>query len=116
MDWVLLLDGISRPEHLEVTQAIRAAIDALPRKQPGIEGIFGNLIASHDLVHHIGGESDSNANTTLRILLLLESVAIGHNDAYNRVLNNVLWRYLDEDRGLCSVRFRELQSAAFHVQ
>lgn len=100
LDWILLLDGISRPEHLEVAQAVRSQIDDLGRKQPGTEGVFGNLVASHDLVHHIGGENDSNSNTTLRILLLLESIPIGRADAYDRVLNNVLWRYLDEDRGL----------------
>ncbi len=100
VDWILLLDGISRPEHLEVVHAIRAAIKDIPRKQPGTEGVFGNLVASHDLVHHIGGENDSNSNMTLRILLLLESVSIGRADAYDRVFNNILWRYLNEDRGL----------------
>lgn len=100
LDWVLLLDGISRPEHLEVSHAIRAQIQEIGRKQPGQEGVFGGLVASHDLVHHIGGEDDSNSNMTLRMLLLLESIPIGRTDAYDRVLNNILWRYLDEDRGL----------------
>jgi predicted nucleotidyltransferase len=100
LDWILLLDGISRPEQFEVARAIRAAIDNIPRKQPGTEGVFGNLVSSHDLVHHIGGEDDSNSNMTLRILLLLESIPIGRPDAYDRVLNNILSRYLDEDRGL----------------
>lgn len=100
VDWILLLDGISRPEHLQVAHAIRAKIDELDRKQPGTEGVFGTLVASHDLVHYIGGEDDSNSNMTLRILLLLESIPIGRTEAYDRVLNNVLWRYLDEDRGL----------------
>jgi predicted nucleotidyltransferase len=99
-DWILLLDGIARPEHQQVAQAVRSKIDDLGRKQPGTEGVFGNLVASHDLVHHIGGEDDSNSNMTLRILLLLESIPIGRTDAYDRVLSNVLWRYLDEDRGL----------------
>jgi UTP:GlnB (protein PII) uridylyltransferase len=47
LDWILLLDGISRPEHLEVAQAVRSQIDDLDRKQPGREGVFGNLVASH---------------------------------------------------------------------
>lgn len=33
-------------------------------KGPGRTGIFGNLIFSHELVHQIGGENDSNSNTT----------------------------------------------------
>ena len=39
-------------------------------------------------------------NTTRRILLLLESISIGRPDAHSRVLNNNLFRYLEEDRGL----------------
>lgn len=100
IDWTLLLDGISRPEHLEVSQTIRKKLDEMRRKQPGREGVFGTIVSSHDLIHHIGGQDDTNANTTLRILLLLESTSIGRSDAYERVLKNILWRYLDEDRGL----------------
>jgi hypothetical protein len=100
VDWTLLLDGISQPEHLKVAHAIRMRLKELDIKQPGREGVFGTIASSHDLIHHIGGQDDTNANTTLRILLLLESISIGHSDAYERVLRNVLWRYLDEDRGL----------------
>jgi predicted nucleotidyltransferase len=100
IDWTLLLDGISQPEHLKVAQAIRQKLDELKRRQPGREGVFGTIASSHDLIHHIGGQDDTNANTTLRILLLLESDSIGHSNAYKRVIKNILWRYLDEDRGL----------------
>jgi hypothetical protein len=31
------------------------------------------MIGSHDIVHEIGGEDDTNSNTTRRVLLLLES-------------------------------------------
>ncbi len=102
VDWTLLLDGISHPEHLKVAHAIRSSLSDLAIKQPGREGVFGTIASSHDLVNHIGGQDDTNANTTLRILLLLESDSIGHSAAYERVLRNVLWRYLDEDRGLWS--------------
>jgi predicted nucleotidyltransferase len=100
IDWTLLLDGMSRPQDEHLNRDIRKALDDLHKKQPGREGVFGSFVSSHDLVHRIGGETDTNANTTRRILLLLESVAIGRDDAYCRVLNNVLYRYLEEDRGL----------------
>lgn len=100
VDWILLLDGISQPEHLKVAHAIRKKLDELKRKQPGREGVFRTIASSHDVIHHIGGEDDTNANMTLRILLLLESDSLGRSDAYERVLKNILWRYLDEDRGL----------------
>ena len=100
IDWTLLLDGISHPQDEKLAQDIRAVLSEANRKQPGREGVFGTPISSHDLIHHIGGQDDTNANTTRRILLLLESVAVGRPDAHSRVLNNILFRYLDEDRGL----------------
>jgi predicted nucleotidyltransferase len=100
IDWTLLLDGVSDPGDLGVTHQIRAKLDELKRKQPGREGVFGSLVSSHDLVHHIGGQDDTNSNTTVRILLLLESTCLGRSEAYERVLNNILFRYLSEDRGL----------------
>jgi predicted nucleotidyltransferase len=100
IDWTLLLDGIAFAEHLKVAHAIRKRLDDLEKKQPGREGIFGTIASSHDLVHRIGGQDDTNANTTLRILLLLESEPIGRSDAYGRVMKNILFRYLNEDRGL----------------
>ncbi len=39
---------------------------------------------SHDIIHQIGGQDDTNKNTTQRILLLLESCAIGQRtDAFD---------------------------------
>jgi predicted nucleotidyltransferase len=100
IDWTLLLDGTSRPQDQQVSRDIRRVLSGLGKKQPGPEGFFGTFVSSHDLIHHIGGETDTNSNTTRRILLLLESIAIGRADAHGRVLNNILYRYLDEDRGL----------------
>lgn len=58
------------------------------------------MVFSHDLVHQIGGEDDTNRNTTRRLLLLLESSVVGRGDTYRNVVRNVLNRYLLEDRGL----------------
>jgi predicted nucleotidyltransferase len=100
VDWTLILDGMSRPQDEQLARDIRLTLEGIDKKQPGREGVFGTLVSSHDLIHRIGGETDTNANTTRRILLLLESVAIGRPDAHSRVLNNILYRYLEEDRGL----------------
>jgi hypothetical protein len=55
---------------------------------------------SHELVHLIGGEVDTNRNTTRRILLLLESRGMVDDDRVrDRVLRNILKRYLQEDLG-----------------
>ena len=69
-------------------------------KKPGPTGVFGNFAFSHPIVHQIGGQEDTNKNTTQRILLLLESVALGREDVHERVLRLVLSRYVEDDRGL----------------
>ncbi|HEX2253013.1 MAG TPA: nucleotidyltransferase domain-containing protein [Thermoanaerobaculia bacterium] len=99
IDWTLLVDGPADPGHLDLAHRIAAEVDRLGRP-PGREGTFGSLAFSHELIHKIGGEDDTNSNTTRRILLLLESAPVGRRDAYDRVVGNVLRRYLDEDRGL----------------
>lgn len=52
---------------------------------------------SHSLVHLIGGEDDTNRNTTQRILMLLESAPIRRREAYDRVCKTILDRYILED-------------------
>ena len=96
VDWTLLVDGKADPGHLDTALQISEIV----AKGPGPEGVFGNLVFSHDIVHCIGGEDDSNANTTRRILLLLESKAIGVDDAWKNVRRHILYRYLKEDIGL----------------
>ena len=67
-------------------------------RKPGLTGTFGRMTFSHDLIHIIGGEDDTNRNLTQRLLLLLESVVVGGNaQAYNRVITNILQRYIPEE-------------------
>ena len=101
LDWTYLVDGQANSDHLVIAQKINAAIKA-EFKDPGPTGIFGNMAFSHDLVHQIGGQSDTNKNTTQRILLLLESRAVGKESAYDRVIKAVINRYLEEDNHLLS--------------
>lgn len=103
LDWTYLIDGQANPEHLEIAQAIQRVVRANKKKfrAPGQTGTFGNMAFSHDIIHQIGGQNDSNKNTTQRILLLLESAAIGKNtQAYERVVKGVVNRYLEEDNHL----------------
>jgi hypothetical protein len=99
-DWILLIDGPAGPHHLDLQEEVRAKVREVIENEPGPEGTFGSLIFSHDLVHQIGGEEDTNRNTTQRILLLLESTPASRPDAYERVVRAVLQRYLLEDQRL----------------
>ncbi len=99
IDWTLLIDGSADPKHYDLTRKIADVVNSIAKKPVGHERTFGAMVFSHDLVHEIGGEDDTNLNTTRRLLLLLESRAVGREDAYRRVVRNVLSRYLLEDRG-----------------
>jgi predicted nucleotidyltransferase len=100
LDWILLIDGQSVPEHKEQERDIERILVDCNFIQPGTSGVFGKMVGSHGLVHNIGGEDDLNSNTTRRVLLLLESYAVGNREAYDRVRRQVVRRYLCEDRGL----------------
>ena len=100
VDWTLLIDGMADPKHMDAALCIQEKLDAIKTKAPGQEGTFGNLSFSHQILHWIGGEDDSNTNTTRRILLLLESKPLGKSAAWERVRSNILHRYLTEDHGL----------------
>ena len=96
-DWYLLIDGPSEPEHVVLTQGIQRQLVELGIKKPATAGPFGAMVISHDLVHYIAGSRDSNENLTRRILLLLESRAISNPLLRERVIRNVLARYVISD-------------------
>jgi predicted nucleotidyltransferase len=102
LDWTLLIDGQANSDHQRTVQAITRLLKQheadIGLRQPGPTGLFGSMTFSHDLIHHVGGDHDTNKNTTQRILLLLESTAIGGSDAdaHSRVLTGILNRYLEE--------------------
>src|SRR6266478_7606811 len=98
LDWTYLIDGQANSDHLRISQEIRKAFLKAKLQAPGQTGIFGNMAFSHDIGHQIGGQNDTNRNTTQRILLLLESQPIGtRTEAHERVLRAVINRYLEED-------------------
>jgi len=100
LDWILLIDGQSVPEHKEQERKIARLLVEKEFIPPGRSGTFGGMVGSHDLVHHIGGEDDLNSNTTRRVLLLLESYPVGNREAYDRVRRQIIRRYVGDDRGL----------------
>ncbi len=99
VDWTFLIDGQADLKHQNAALQVGMRIERAKLNQPGREGVFGVLALSHDLLQYIGGQDDTNANLTRRILLLLESRPIGRRDAYDRVVRAVLNRYLSGDYG-----------------
>jgi predicted nucleotidyltransferase len=98
LDWTYLIDGEANSDHLKISQQIQRLFLKEGYEEPGPTGTFGNMAFSHDIIHQIGGQHDTNKNTTQRILLLLESCPIGRRtEAYERVIRGVINRYLEED-------------------
>jgi predicted nucleotidyltransferase len=98
IDWNLLVDGIADPHHRDLFLDAQRKIKEIATKTVGREGTFDAFVSSHDLIHRIGGEDDTNRNLTRRLLLLLESTPVGRSIAHERVVKNILKRYLLEDR------------------
>lgn len=98
LDWTLLVDGQADHQHAEIIARIRKKLETREYKGPGATALFGGLAFSHELVHRIGGETDTNRNITQRILLLIESRSLGVGEAVReRVLRAILERYLADD-------------------
>jgi Nucleotidyltransferase domain len=90
-DWTLLVNGEVDGQHFPLSQSIRKKLR--DKIGPGATGTFGGLAFSHELVHCIGGQDDTNKNLTLRMLLLLESISIGDDESRQMVIRASPERY-----------------------
>lgn len=110
IDWTLLVDGQANASHPKLVNEIRKRFRDNGFRDPGSSGVFGQISFSHELIHHIGGQADTNDNLTKRVLLLLESSkvnfseGIGEGTAYDRIINGILGQYIEHDSGLNSNR------------
>ena len=109
VDWTLLVDGPAKPLHRKTAHQIATVLKDGGFGEPGTTGTFGNLAFSHETIHHIGGQRDTNENLTQRILLLLESKKLrgkAERSAYDRVVREVIDRYLTDEFGPASNDFK----------
>jgi predicted nucleotidyltransferase len=97
IDWSLLIDGPSDPEHLRIVREVGQGLERLQLQEPGTTETFGTQASSHELIQHIGGLNDTNQNFTRRMLLLLESLAVTNPIVRDRVLRGILNRYIVAD-------------------
>lgn len=66
--------------------------------EPGATGTFGQPLTSFDLTSKIGLETDTNAVTTRRVLMLEESVSLRLQVQHQELIERILDRYLSEYR------------------
>jgi predicted nucleotidyltransferase len=108
IDWYLLVDGIADLHHYDVFLEADKRIKEETQKDTGRENLFATFVSSHDLIHYIGGEDDTNNNLTRLLLLLLESIPLTGAITHERVVKNILKRYLLEDRSFWRVNGRHI--------
>ena len=94
-DWAVLVNGDERTDTRPVPAYVGEKLGTGARK-PGTQGIFGGTVFCDHLVEHIGLDADDNKNLTMRMLLLLESVAVLNESTHRACLERVLSGYLDE--------------------
>jgi hypothetical protein len=97
VDWTILIDGPTDPNHSHLVAKTADRLKDLGFKPPGPTDTFAVLVNSHELIHHIAGRHDTNQNLTRRILLLFESLAVTQPLVRDRVVRNILDRYITYD-------------------
>ena len=105
IDWAIMIDGRADSRHLKIVHSLRSELEKAGFDKPGPTDVFGGLVFSHDLIHAIGGDEDTNKNMTRRLLLLLESAPVGASESeqvHNRIVTGVLNRYVVEDASFTS--------------
>lgn len=112
-DWTLLIDSPADPHHRSCAHEFDQRVAGAGFTKPGPAGVFGSMSFSHDLVHKIGGEHDSNTNLTQRVLLLFESASIARPEVHMRVVRNVLRRYIDYERSFLADTGRKYKVPRF---
>ena len=102
-DWSVLVDGAPRAAvHPSVADLQgRLALgddpaDAEALREPAAGGSFGAVVFTEPLSENVGLRADSWDNLTLRMLLLLESVAVAGEDLHERARARVLDTYVRE--------------------
>ena len=100
LDWAVLIDGRANSGHMEIVHQLNPKLEEAGFNVPGPTGLFGGLVFSHELIHAIGGDEDTNKNMTRRLLLLLKSAPVAvaaSNSVRDRIIQGVLHRYVVED-------------------
>lgn len=99
-DHLIVLHGLPKPRFIQdfIKEVERIRIEETI-KEPGREGLFGEIVVAGELFTRIGLESDTNATTTRRMLLLTESVSAYDDRVHKTVLTATLDRYCFDHEG-----------------
>ncbi len=80
----------------DLINAVRTTISNVVRTSPATDGAFGNEVESAEILSNIGGQDDSNANITHRVLILLEGEWLVNRDGLREFRREILEHYIQE--------------------
>ena len=89
---------ISNQEHnsSDLTDSVRRTINKVVATGPAGDGVFGSEVSRTDILRNIGGQNDSNANITHRVLILLEGDSLFNPSGLREFRRKILERYIQE--------------------
>lgn len=76
--------------------AVRTTIGNVVRTSPATDGVFGNEVERDEILGNIGGQHDSNANITHRVLILLEGEWLVNPAGLREFRRAILVRYIQD--------------------
>ena len=80
----------------ELENAVRTTIKEVVPSGPSIGGVFGKGVKRTKILKNIGGQKDSNANITHRVLILLEGDWLVNPGDLREFRREILERYIQE--------------------
>lgn len=94
LDHLILLHASPTPAAIrQFIEEVRRIGKEMDIPDPGSTGLFGEIAIGAELYIRIGLESDTNTNTTRRLLLLTESVSAYSEQTHNDLLKKIIERY-----------------------
>lgn len=93
-DHLILLHASPSPAEIrQFIEEVRRIGKEMGIPNPGATGLFGEIAIGAELYIRIGLESDTNTNTTRRLLLLTESVSAYSEKTHDELLKKIIDRY-----------------------
>jgi hypothetical protein len=93
LDWIMLISGGSEEQHAIALQTLTARLDETKEIGPALGGMFGSTVLVANLTASIRRPS-SVRDLSVRLLLLLESIAVGDGNPRREAIHEILAAYL----------------------
>ena len=116
LDWIMLVREGTQEQHAIALRTLSARLNKTKEIGPEPGGMFGSTISVGDLVASITRQS-SVKDLSVRLLLLLESIAVGDDEPQKEAIREILAAYLtnpnlgpDQAENISDVLFNDIAS------